>query len=85
MTAGTCCTQGSGRNENILVIKYEGQRPLWTSNVNILGRGVVGFDGVGWIQLAQYKVQCLSLLNAIMIFAFLSFAYKTLIRQISYY
>jgi hypothetical protein len=56
---------------SILVGKPGGKRPLgrrrlrWVDNITIDHREV-GWDGMDWIDLAQYRDQCRALVNTIM-------------------
>jgi hypothetical protein len=65
---------GEKRNEfRILVGKPEGKRPLgrprrrWVDNIKIDLRGI-GWDVMDWIDLAQDRDQCRTLVNTVMNF-----------------
>jgi hypothetical protein len=68
----TCSTNGEKRNAyRILVGKPEGKTPLrrlrcrWVDNIKIDLRET-GWDGVDWIDLAQYRDQWKVLVNTVM-------------------
>jgi hypothetical protein len=67
-----CSTNGEKRNScRILVGKPEGKRPLgrpryrWVGNIKIDLREI-GYDGMGWINLAQDRDQWRALVNTLM-------------------
>jgi hypothetical protein len=59
------------REKRIFVGKPEGTRPLgrsrrrWVGNIKIDMRDI-GWDGMEWIDLAQYRDQCKTLVNTVM-------------------
>jgi hypothetical protein len=67
-----CSTNGEKRNAyRILVGKPEAKRPRgrlkrrWVDNIKI-DLGVIGWDGMDWIDLAQDTGQLRSLVNTVM-------------------
>jgi hypothetical protein len=67
-----CSTNGKKRNAyRILVGKPEGKRPLgrprrrWMDNIKMNLREI-GWDGLGWIDLAQSRDQWRALVNIVM-------------------
>jgi hypothetical protein len=65
------CGTNVGVEENILVKKPEGKRPLrrprhsWADSIKIDLRGI-GWDGMDWIDLSQDRDQCRALVNTVM-------------------
>jgi hypothetical protein len=69
---GECSTNGEKRNAyRRLVGKLEGKRPLgrprrrWVDNIKIDYREI-GWDGMGWIDLAEDRYQWRALLYTVM-------------------
>jgi hypothetical protein len=67
-----CSTNGEKKNAyRILVGKPEGKRPLgrpkrrWVDSIKIDLRGI-GWDGMGWIDLAEDRDQWRALVNTVM-------------------
>jgi hypothetical protein len=67
-----CSTNGEKKNAySILVGNPEGKRPLgrprrrWVNNIKIDIREI-GWDGVGWMDLAQDRDQWRALVNTVM-------------------
>jgi hypothetical protein len=69
---GACSTNGGKRNAyRILVGKSEGKRPLgrprrtWVNNIK-MDPIEIGWDGVDWIDMAQYRDQWRALVNTVL-------------------
>jgi hypothetical protein len=67
-----CCTNRAKWNAyRIMVGKPEGKRPLgrlrrrWVDNIKMELREL-GWDGMDWVDLAQDRDQCRSLVNTVM-------------------
>jgi hypothetical protein len=72
--AGHVVRMGAKKNAyRLLVGKPEGKRPLgrrrrrWVDNIKI-NRREIGWDGMGWIDLAQDRDQWRALVNTVMNF-----------------
>jgi hypothetical protein len=69
--AGQVARMGQKNAYNILVGKPEGKRPLgrpmrrWVDNIKMDLREI-GWDGMDWIHLAQYRDQWRDLVNTVM-------------------